>query len=152
MIDAVTKSSVSKRIIAYETGAFAFLFVLVWLDEIIDIPYLFLGAEKTPINWRESLFESAVILMVGVIIISCTDRLLRRMKYLEGILPICASCKRIRKKDDSWHPIESYLREQSDAEFTHGICPECAKKLYPEYYKEISRADEYRPAGLNVDK
>jgi hypothetical protein len=45
-----------------------------------------------------------------------------------------------------------YLREQSDAEFTHGICPECAEKLYPEYYKKISSADEHRPAGLNVDK
>lgn len=135
------KRLVSQQIIACELGAFAFIIALVWFDELIDIPALFLGAERTPVNWRESLFESVVILMVGTVIIYFTDRLLKRMKYLEGILPICSCCKRIRKEDDSWHQIESYIKEFSDAEFTHGICPECLKKLYPEYYKEISSAE-----------
>ncbi|MDD4735721.1 MAG: hypothetical protein PHP44_06415 [Kiritimatiellae bacterium] len=60
------------------------------------------------------------------------------MKHLEGILPVCASCKRIRDAEGNWHLIEVYVRARSDAEFTHGICPECAAKLYPDYqlYKE----------------
>lgn len=56
---------------------------------------------------------------------------LARVKTLSGLLPICASCKRIRDDKGSWNQIETYVRQRSNAEFTHGICPECAKQLYP---------------------
>jgi len=55
------------------------------------------------------------------------------MKYLEGILPVCASCKRIRDEKGNWHQIKEYVRDRTEAEFSHGICPECAEKLYPEF-------------------
>lgn len=58
---------------------------------------------------------------------------LRRVKTLHGLLPICASCKRIRDDNGYWNQIEGYIRAHSDAEFSHGICPECARKLYPEF-------------------
>ncbi|MCW5198848.1 hypothetical protein VU07_04025 [Desulfobulbus sp. F4] len=135
------KNFVTKWVIVYEAGAFAFIIALIWLDEPVDMPALFMGAPETPVNWRESLFESTIILMVGAVIIYFTSRLLKRMKHLEGILPICSCCKRIRKEDDIWHQIESYIKEYSDAEFTHGICPKCAEK----YYKEISNADASPP-------
>jgi len=54
---------------------------------------------------------------------------------LGSFLPICANCKKIREDDDSWTPIEEYIHDHSETEFSHGICPECAKKLYPEFYK-----------------
>ena len=57
------------------------------------------------------------------------------VKTLSGLLPICASCKKIRDDKGYWTQIESYIRDHSEAEFSHGICPECAKKLYPEFYK-----------------
>lgn len=57
---------------------------------------------------------------------------LDEVKILSGYLPICASCKQIRDDKGYWTQIESYIRENSEAEFSHGICPECAKKLYPE--------------------
>lgn len=57
---------------------------------------------------------------------------LTEVKTLRGFLPICSSCKRIRDDQGYWNQIESYIKAHSDAEFTHGICPECAKKLYPE--------------------
>lgn len=50
---------------------------------------------------------------------------------LKGILPICASCKKIRDDQGYWNEVESYIRDHSDADFSHGICPECAQKLYP---------------------
>jgi CRP-like cAMP-binding protein len=53
---------------------------------------------------------------------------------LGSFLPICASCKKIREKDGSWIPIEAYISNRSETEFSHGICPECAKELYPEFY------------------
>ncbi|MGE5173795.1 MAG: PAS domain S-box protein [Betaproteobacteria bacterium] len=60
---------------------------------------------------------------------------LSKIKTLSGMLPICASCKRIRDDDGYWNQIESYIRDHSDAEFSHSICPECAQKIYPEYYR-----------------
>lgn len=61
---------------------------------------------------------------------------LAQVKQLSGLLPICASCKKIRDDKGSWHQIETYIHSHSEAEFSHGICEECARKLYPDYYKE----------------
>lgn len=56
---------------------------------------------------------------------------LSKIKTLSGMLPICSSCKKIRNDQGYWTQIELYIREHSDAEFSHGICPDCSKKLYP---------------------
>ena len=53
------------------------------------------------------------------------------VKTLRGFLPICCICKNIRDDQGYWNQIESYIRDHSEAEFTHGLCPECAKKHYP---------------------
>jgi len=58
---------------------------------------------------------------------------LANVKKLSGFLPICASCKKIRDDKGYWNQIESYIREHSEVEFTHGVCPDCARTLYPEY-------------------
>ena len=55
-----------------------------------------------------------------------------RVNQLHGMLPICANCKKIRDDQGYYQQIEHYITEHSDAEFTHGICPDCAKELYPE--------------------
>ena len=57
---------------------------------------------------------------------------LSKIKTLSGMLPICASCKKIRDDNGYWNQIENYIREHSEAEFSHGLCPECAQKLYPD--------------------
>lgn len=57
-------------------------------------------------------------------------------RTLGSMLPICASCKKIREESGKWKAIEAYIRENSGTEFSHGLCPECAKKLYPEFYRE----------------
>ncbi len=58
---------------------------------------------------------------------------LEQIKVLRGVLPICASCKRIRDRKGYWNQLEAYIKEHSEAEFSHGICPDCAKKLYPDF-------------------
>jgi hypothetical protein len=55
------------------------------------------------------------------------------VKTLSGLLPICANCKKIRDDKGYWNQIEKYIRDRSDAKFSHGICPECVKKLYSEF-------------------
>lgn len=60
------------------------------------------------------------------------QKALAQIKTLSGLLPICASCKKIRDDQGYWNQIEVYLHEHSEVEFSHGICPECAAKLYPD--------------------
>jgi len=59
-----------------------------------------------------------------------------KIKILSGLLPICSSCKKIRDDKGYWKQIESYIRDHSEAEFTHSMCPICAKKFYPEFFQE----------------
>ncbi|HNX31878.1 MAG TPA: GAF domain-containing protein [Holophaga sp.] len=53
-----------------------------------------------------------------------------QLKHLHGIIPICAACKKIRDDEGSWHQLESYIRDHSEAKFSHGICPECQEAIY----------------------
>jgi hypothetical protein len=62
---------------------------------------------------------------------SFPERRQRRTRCAEGVLPICAHCKRIREADDTWVRIETYVEERSRAQFSHGICPDCAERYFP---------------------
>ncbi len=64
------------------------------------------------------------------------QRSLAEVKTLSGMLPICSSCKKIRDDKGYWNQIEAYIHEHSDATFSHGICPDCTQKLYPDYFKK----------------
>ena len=81
------------------------------------------------------------ILFIGLLIMNFKKtehyltKSLHEVKPLKGILPICSSCKKIRDDSGCWNPIEGYIKTHSEVEFSHGICPECMNKLYPEYEK-----------------
>jgi PAS domain S-box-containing protein len=76
---------------------------------------------------------------------------LEHVKTLSGLIPNCANCKKIRDDQGFWQRIESYLAEHTDATFTHGICPDCVRKLYPDYadgvlgHEEVATHDAHRP-------
>lgn len=55
----------------------------------------------------------------------------KQVRILRGLIPICCSCKKIRDDQGYWNQLEVYIRDHSEANFTHGICPKCAQKLYP---------------------
>jgi CRP-like cAMP-binding protein len=57
------------------------------------------------------------------------------IRTLGALLPICANCKKIRDENNLWIPIEEYIADHSEAEFSHSICPGCAENLYPDFYK-----------------
>ncbi len=61
---------------------------------------------------------------------------LNNIKALNGIIHICANCKRVHDEDDKWLPIELYVERHSDVSFSHGLCPDCAELLYPQYFKK----------------
>ena len=56
-----------------------------------------------------------------------------KIRMLSGLLPICASCKKIRDDSGYWQQIEVYIKDHSEADFSHSICPECTERLYPEF-------------------
>jgi PAS domain S-box-containing protein len=76
------------------------------------------------------------ILLERESLIAKLQEALEEVKLLSGLLSICASCKRIRNERDTWEPLESYLQSHSEAKFSHGVCPDCLRKLYPDYYPE----------------
>ena len=86
---------------------------------------------------------------VGIRVLTLQERLADRVaelqdaltsvKRLQGLLPICSYCKRIRGDDQYWQQVDSYIVEHSDAQFTHGICPPCAQKLMAEIEEERQR-------------
>lgn len=61
---------------------------------------------------------------------------LGRVKRLSGLLPMCAACRKIRDERDVWHDLESYIRTHTEADFSHGICPDCRRQLYPETIRD----------------
>lgn len=117
--------------------SYAVVIILLWSDELFDLPYLLGLTAKTPINLYESLFESIAVIIVWIISTSLCRRLLQRINVLEGILPICSACKKIRNSSQNWQEIESYVCDKTEVEFSHSLCPDCLKKLYPDMAEEI---------------
>lgn len=62
---------------------------------------------------------------------------LNSIKILKEMLPICANCKKIRDDDGYWEHVETYISKYSDTKFTHGVCPDCVRKLYPEFSEKV---------------
>ena len=85
------------------------------------------GVDITALKQAESEMER---------LIAQLQEALANVKTLRGLVPICANCKKIRDDHGYWRLVEEYVREHSEAEFSHGICPACLKLLYPEYYDE----------------
>lgn len=75
---------------------------------------------------------------------------LLNIKTLSGLLPICASCKKIRDDQGYWQQVEKYIVQHSEAQFSHGICPDCMKKLYPEISEQLLIKD-HKPSGPSHD-
>lgn len=67
------------------------------------------------------------------------DEALAKVKVLHGLIPICASCKNVRDDKGYWNQIEEYLSTHSDSQISHGVCPDCMKKLYPDFAEEVMR-------------
>jgi hypothetical protein len=102
--------------------------VVSWEDEVLVI-VRDITARKNAEGERERLIKEL-------------QEALGQVRELSGLLPICASCKSIRDDKGYWTRLEAYLLEHSKAEFSHGICPDCARKLYPDHYKPQDQASE----------
>ena len=107
----------SQNRVIYLTAA---VFILLWCTGLVGLYFSFKN-----LNASEKKRERVILDL---------EDALSRVKTLSGMIPICASCKKIRNDSGYWEQVESYIAHHTDSEFTHGICPECARKLYPQFY------------------
>jgi hypothetical protein len=80
------------------------------------------------------------------------EKALNEIRILRGILPVCSWCKKVRNDQNIWIQIEKYIKEHSEADFSHSLCPECANSLYPEYASELHRKINLQDARSETDQ
>ena len=105
-------------------------------NEIIDVPHYVFNDAPTSYSQRsgEITIELSIFFTIMVMQIALFSKLYKRIRVLEGFIPICASCKKIRNAEDQWEQMEKYITQHSLAQFSHSICPDCARQLYPDLY------------------
>ena len=103
-------------------------------DEKLGLELVNMGAQDYLIKEQVSailLIRSIIYAIERHSIIQKLNNAIDEIKTLNGLLPICANCKKIRDDKGYWNVVEKYIEERSFAKFTHGICPDCIKKIYP---------------------
>jgi len=128
----ITKTTIIARAISYQLIGYGILLFLIVGDELFDFPHRIFGAPATPANWTEAVIEGIYIVVLCGFTLYLSWRFLKEIKFLEGFLPICSYCKKIRK-EEKWTSLEEYMTDHSEALFSHGLCPECAEKYYGEF-------------------
>lgn len=110
--------------------------VLLHFIILAQVPWVF---EDLLIN----IFAIGGISILAILVHRFIFHLAKENKSLKGLLPICANCKKVRDDKGYWNRIESYIEKHSDAEFSHGICPECLDKLYGDekWYKRSKMSE-----------
>ncbi|MEJ2038310.1 MAG: hypothetical protein P8X55_05175 [Desulfosarcinaceae bacterium] len=111
---------------------------MTFANEVFDLPHWLLGDEATTWGQRsgEVAIEFVIFTLVIIIELLINKSLFQRIKILEGFLPICAGCKKIRNQEDRWEQIENYISTHSLVQFSHSLCPDCQKKYYPGLYHD----------------
>lgn len=100
---------------------------------IVCLTYMNSTITKTALHQTQNELNKNIEL--NALLQANMEKRTEELKVLKGLLPICAACKKIRDDNGYWNQIESYIQKHSQAEFSHGICPECAKRLYPDFVK-----------------
>jgi len=95
--------------------------------------------------------ELTIYTLVIIIEMLIINRLIKRIKILEGFIPICAKCKKIKKQME-WQSIEDYITEHSLVKFTHSLCPQCCRELYPEFAEKLLSDNSHDTQGVEIKK
>jgi hypothetical protein len=127
------KSRTVKSIVMWQVVILILFLLLTVTNEVFDLPHFLMGDQAT--TWDQRSGEMVIEVTFFILIVGLESvlfwRLFNRIRILEGFLPICVNCKKIRA-DTRWEQIEAYISRHSPVSFTHSICPECREKLYPE--------------------
>ncbi len=113
-----------KLILSLQLLGFGGVLLIIWLNEYIDIPFRYFGAQHTPPRPQEFWFETFAILLLGIAVVTATLWIFRRLRLLEDFIRVCAWCRKVEVANE-WVSFEDYMKAQHDVKSTHGICPEC---------------------------
>lgn len=116
------------RVLWYESLGFGLILLLSWLNRAIDLPQIILGRNPNIAKWRDGFMETFLILLIWAFVLSLTKRLVDRLHHLEGLLRICAWCRRVGT-GERWMKLEDYFAEDLHIGTTHGVCPDCRKAV-----------------------
>ena len=132
------KSRTLRNFTIYQSIIIILFFCLTVGNEVLDIPHYVFHDAPSSVSQRLGEVTIEAVIFITVLIIQTMGffNLYRRIRLLEGFLPICANCKKIRNNENQWEQMEKYITQHSLAQFSHGLCPECAKKLYPDLYDD----------------
>jgi hypothetical protein len=122
------RRDVSRRMLMLEAAGFLSIVAIIWLDELLDLPHLLFGAERTPVRLMEGMLESVLTIALGLLIVLITYRAFRRIEYLESLIVMCAWCRRVRSGDE-WLMVEHFLEREHQSRTSHGICESCAARV-----------------------
>jgi hypothetical protein len=148
----MTKRTMTNRVLLLELSGFGFVVAVLWANEILDLPHAVFGTSPTPINWMESILETVVASALAAVTLLLTRDCLNRIKILEGFVPTCAHCKRIRV-GETWVPLEDYIDANSDARMTHGLCPYCLEMEYGFKHRSgVEAVDGDKPNAIGIER
>lgn len=137
--------SLNHRVSLRVTIGIAVILLMANLDALVDAvvhPNLaYLDGEHLLVGGVTAM---ATVILFGMLSIYVANlkRAAKEIKTLEGLLPICSSCHKIRSVDNEWQVLEHYISTRTDATFTHSLCPECARRLYPEMYDKSGHSND----------
>jgi len=134
-VDALHRNVITKEpphlsgkfILRGQAVGFSVLLALMWAVEAAHVPHLLFG-EAPDFNWPRVLIRSAIVLFIWLIVHVTTRRLLQRLHELEEFLLICSWCRRVGHEGE-WLHFEQFFDSRFSTSTSHGICPDCARRL-----------------------
>lgn len=132
----------------WQWAAFIVLLLLVWANELNDLPSLWYGNAPRPPDLSRALLSTAAVLFTGIIAIGNTY--LQQRRLIHSMVAICSYCRKIRVDQELWEGLEAFIDKTSTISMTHGICPECYKtavaEAFPEDAENATEASSAAPA------
>ncbi len=121
-------------IAAWQFSTFLLLFLLIWLNEILDIAAIVYRSPPSPPDFTRACLSSAGVLVAAIIAVGHTYILQQNLIF--GILTMCSYCHKIRISEADWERVEEYVGKRTTANFSHGICPACYVRAQEEILKD----------------
>ena len=131
----MSKEQLLRQLLLAQLAVFLMLIALLWFDSNIDFERIAPRPTSLFAGHMQDLLESLMALIMLLLNMRLVTNLLGRIRYLEGLLPVCSFCKKIKVGDD-WVPVDVYLQQHSEAVISHGLCDDC----YRQHYGEVAAA------------
>jgi len=123
----MAKQAVTRKVVVCEALGFLAVIVLLWVNELFDLPNLLFRTGPTPINWAECILESAAVAFLAFLVLVWSQLFLGRTKPVEGFVPVCRYCGKIRVVGQ-WMTFEAYTTQYGHEAAAQGVCDRCAER------------------------